>query len=68
MIKISVKSKIPYIQWMDLKKKTGGLRGVRGMWSKEKSNVRVTGRFHTSQNTSAEVNIKVKSGVTKGMY
>lgn len=48
MIKISVKSKIPYIQWMDLKKKkTGGLRGVRGMWSKEKSNVRVTGRFYT---------------------
>lgn len=32
---------------MDLKKKTGGLRGVRGMWSKEKSNVRVTGRFYT---------------------
>lgn len=29
------------------KKKTGGLRGVRGMWSKEKSNVRVSGRFYT---------------------
>lgn len=30
MIKISVKSKIPYIQWMDLKKKDGRSKGGEG--------------------------------------